>query len=111
MICYLSSKQEITALMTCLYLLRGGPFYESHEFSMLFIRHLLDTLMNANIMEASLIILENGDVAIYTPITYSSCHPNSLEHLSLYEFTSTYQKIDSINSYSKSPTLNEFPIH
>lgn len=99
MICYLSPKQKIAALMTCLYLLRGGPFYESHEFSMLFIKHLLDTLMNANIMEASLVILENGDLAIYTPTTYYSCRPNSLEHLFLYEFTSTYQKIDSINSY------------
>ncbi len=39
MICFMCSKQEIVALMACLYLLRNGPFYESHEFAMLFIRH------------------------------------------------------------------------
>jgi hypothetical protein len=36
---------------------------------MLFIKHLIDILMNANIMEDSLAKLENGDVAIYTPTT------------------------------------------
>jgi hypothetical protein len=80
--------------MASLYLFRGGPFYESHEFAMLLIRHLLDTLMN--IVEASLIRSKHGDVAIYTPITNYSCHLDSLEHLSLYEFTSTYKKIASI---------------
>ncbi len=39
MICSLFSKQEIVALMACLYLLWNGPFYESHEFAMLFIEH------------------------------------------------------------------------
>jgi hypothetical protein len=54
MICFLLSKQEITTPMT-LYLFRGGHFYMSHEFAMLFIKHLLNTLMNANIMEASFV--------------------------------------------------------
>ncbi len=63
---------------------------------MLFIKHLLDTLMNANIMEASFVRSVNGDVTIYTPTTNYSCHPNSLEHLSFYEFTSIYKKIASI---------------
>jgi hypothetical protein len=60
---------------------------------MLFIRHLLDILMNADIVEVSFVRSENGDVVIYTPITDYSCCPNSLEHLSLYEFTSTNKKI------------------
>jgi len=82
--------------MASLYLLRGGPFYKSHEFAMLFIRHLLDILMNANIVEASFIRSKNGNVAIYTPTTNYSCRLDSLEHLSFYEFTSTYKKIASI---------------
>jgi hypothetical protein len=69
MICFLSSKQTITTLMACLYLLQGGPFYESHKFVMLFIKHLLDTLMNANIVEVSLERSVNGDVVTYTPTT------------------------------------------
>jgi hypothetical protein len=78
-------------------MLQGSPFYESHELAMLFIKHLLDTLMNADIMEASLIKLKNGNVAIYTPtMDYSYC-PNSLEHFSLYEFTSTYKKFTSVD--------------
>jgi hypothetical protein len=55
MISFLSFKQDIMVLMACLYLLQGGPFYESHEFAMLFFRHLLNTLMNANIVEASFV--------------------------------------------------------
>jgi hypothetical protein len=31
--------------MACLYLLRGGPIYEFHEFAMLSINHHLDSLM------------------------------------------------------------------
>jgi hypothetical protein len=62
----------------------------------LFIRHLLNILMNANIMEASLIRLKNGNVAIYTPTMDYSFWPNSLKHLSFYEFTSTYKKVASI---------------
>ncbi len=46
MICSLSFKQEIVVPMACLYLLRGDPFYKFHEFVMLFIKHLLDSLMN-----------------------------------------------------------------
>jgi hypothetical protein len=61
-----------------------------HGFAMLFIRHLLDTLMTTYIMEASLVISKNGDVAIYTPTMDYSCHPNSLEHLTFYEFTLAY---------------------
>jgi hypothetical protein len=76
--CCLSSKQNIVALMACLYLLWGSPFYEFHEFAMLFIMHLLNILMNANIVEVSLVRLENGDVVIYTPITYYSCCLDSL---------------------------------
>jgi hypothetical protein len=49
--------------------------------------------MNVNIMEASFVISKNGDVAIYTPIMDYSCHRDSLEHLSLYKFTSIYKKI------------------
>ncbi len=56
-------------MMACLYLLGGGSFYKSHEFSMLFIKHFLDILMNANIMAVSLVKSMNGDVAIYTPTT------------------------------------------
>jgi hypothetical protein len=96
MISSLSFKQDIVVPMACLYLLQGGPFCESHEFAMLFFRHLLDTLMNANIVEASFVKSKNGDVIIYTPTTNYSCHPNSLERLSLYEFTSIYKKIVSI---------------
>jgi len=96
MISSLFFKQDIVVLMACLYLLQGGPFYKSHEFAMLFFRHLLDTLMNASIVEASLVKSKNGDVIIYTPITNYSCDPNSLEHLFLYEFTSIYQKTNSI---------------
>ncbi len=96
MVCSLSSKQKIAAPMTCLYLLQGGPFYESHKFVMLFIKHLLNTLMNANIVEVSLVRSVNGDVVIYTPTTNYSCHLDLVEHLSFYEFTSTYKKIVSI---------------
>jgi hypothetical protein len=56
--------------------------------------------MDANIMEASLIRSKNGNVAIYTPTTNYSCHLDSLEHLSLYEFTSTYKKIAAIKQLS-----------
>jgi hypothetical protein len=59
--------------MACLYLLQGSPFYKSHELAMLFIKHLLDTLMNANFMEASFLRLKNGSVAIYTPTMDYSC--------------------------------------
>jgi hypothetical protein len=82
--------------MTCLYLFQGGPFYESHKFVMLFMKHLLNTLMNANIVEVSLVRSINGDVVIYTPTTTYSCHLDLVEHLSFYEFTSTYKKIVSI---------------
>jgi hypothetical protein len=53
--------------MACLYQLQGGPFYESHEFAMLFFRHFLDTLMIANIVEVSVSLVKskNGDVVIY----------------------------------------------
>jgi hypothetical protein len=34
-------KQDIATSMAFLNLFQGGPFYESHEFSMLFIKHLL----------------------------------------------------------------------
>jgi hypothetical protein len=79
-------KQDIAASMTCLYLLQGGPFYKSHEFSMLFIRHLLNILMNVDIVEASFVRSKNRYVVIYTPTTHYSNHPNSLEHVSFYEF-------------------------
>jgi hypothetical protein len=69
MTCFLSSSQDIAVPMGCLYLLRSGFFYNFHEFAMLFIKHLLDTLMNANIMEVSFVKSKNGDVAIYTPTT------------------------------------------
>ncbi len=82
--------------MACLYLLRGSPFYEFHEFAMLFIKHFLDNLMNVYIVEVSLIRSKNGDVVIYTPTMDYSCHTHSLKHLSLYEFTSTYKQIASI---------------
>jgi hypothetical protein len=59
----------------------------------------LDTLMNANIMEVSLVKSKNGDVAISTPITYYSWCLDSLEHLSLYEFTTIYKKITSIQQF------------
>jgi hypothetical protein len=72
MICFLSSKQDIAVPMACLDLLRGGSFYEFHEFATLFIKHLLDVLMNVNIMELSFVKSKNGDVAIYTPTTYYS---------------------------------------
>ncbi len=52
--------------------------------------------MNENVVEVSLVRSENGDVVIYTPVMDYSCCPNSLEHLSLYEFTSTYKTIASI---------------
>jgi hypothetical protein len=80
-------------------LFEGSPFYKSHEFSMLFIRHLLNILMTTNIVEASLVRSKNGDVVIYTPITDYSNHPNSLEHVSFYEFTSTYNNIFSIKQF------------
>jgi hypothetical protein len=65
--------------------------YQSHHgFAMLLIRHLLDILMNTYIMEASVVISKNGDVAMYIPTTDYSCRPNSLEHLTLYEFTLAY---------------------
>jgi hypothetical protein len=68
--------------------------------------------MNANILEASFVRSKNEDVVIYTPIIdYSYC-PNSLEHVSLYEFTSTYKNIFSIKQFQfKSPTFNMFPMH
>ncbi len=99
MICFLSSKQDIAVSMAYLYLLWSGSFYDFHEFAMLFIKHLLDTLMNANIMEVSLVKSKNGDVAISTPITYYSWCLDSLEHLSLYEFTTIYKKITSIQQF------------
>jgi hypothetical protein len=52
--------------------------------------------MNANIVEVSLVRSVNGDVVIYTPTTNYSCHLDLVEHLSFYEFTSTYKKIVSI---------------
>jgi hypothetical protein len=95
--------------MACLYQLQGGPFYESHEFAMLFFRHFLDTLMIANIVEVSVSLVKskNGDVVIYTPIIDYSCHPNSLEHLSLMsspQFTKKLFPSDNL-------TLNGLPIH
>jgi hypothetical protein len=92
--------------MACLHLLRGGPFYKFHEFVMLFIKHLLDTLMNANIVEASFVRSVNGDVIIYTPTIDYSCRPNSLEHLSLYEFTSIYKKVVSIKQLPFKPSTS-----
>jgi hypothetical protein len=67
----MSSKQEIVIMMACkcIYLLQGGPFYEFHEFAMLFIRHFLNILMNENIVEDSVVKSKNGDVDIYTPTT------------------------------------------
>jgi hypothetical protein len=110
MIYSLSSKYEFVALMACLYLLQGSLFYKFHELVMLFIKHLVNTLVNVDFMEASLVRLKNGDVAIYTPTMDYSCRSNSLEHLSLYEFTSTYKKLlPSNNFYSKSPTFNRLP--
>jgi hypothetical protein len=57
MICFMSSKQEIVIMMACkyIYLHQRGPFYKSHEFAMLFIRYLLNILMNANIVEDSFV--------------------------------------------------------
>jgi hypothetical protein len=52
--------------------------------------------MNAKIVEVSFVRSINGNVIIYTPTVDYSCHPNSLEHLSLYEFTSIYKKVVSI---------------
>jgi hypothetical protein len=66
MICFMSSKQKIIVLMACLYLLWSGPFYEFHEFVILFIKHLLYNLMNANIVEVSLVRSINGNLAIHT---------------------------------------------
>jgi hypothetical protein len=57
---------------------------------MLCIKHLLNTLMNANIIEASLVRLENGDVFIYTPITYYSCCLYSLEHCGMLVMCTKY---------------------
>jgi len=103
-------KQDIATSMACLYLLQGGPFYESHEFSMLFIRHLLNILMNANIVEASLVRSKNGYVVIYTPTTNYSDHPNSLEHMSfLCSFQLTKTFIPSNNSNLKAPPSTCFP--
>jgi hypothetical protein len=59
---------------------------------MLFIRHHLDTLMNVNIVEVSLVRSKNGDVVVYMPIIDYSCCLDSLEHLSFYEFTLIYKK-------------------
>jgi hypothetical protein len=95
----MSSKQEIVIMMACkyIYLHQGGPFHESHEFAMLFIKHLLDILMNANIVKNSFVKSKNEDVDIlHTHKKLNSCCPYSLEHLSLCEFISTYQKIPSI---------------
>jgi len=108
MVCSLSSKQKIVAPMTCLYLLQGGPFYEFHKFVMLFMKHLLNILMNANIVEVSIIRSINGDVVIYTPTTIYSCHLDSVEHLSFYEFTSTFKNIVSIKQLPfKKPHLQK----
>jgi hypothetical protein len=69
--------------------------------------------MNANIMEDSLVKSENGDVAIYTPIT------NKIHVVHTYwktfSFMSSSQLIKKMlpsnNSYSKNPTLDELPTH
>jgi hypothetical protein len=78
--------------MACLYLLKSSPFYKFHGFAILFIKHFLNTLMNVNIMEASLVRSKNGNVAIYTPTMDYSCRRDSLEHFSLYEFALIYKK-------------------
>jgi hypothetical protein len=75
---------------------------------MLFIKHLLDTLMNVDIVEASFIRSVHGDVTIYTPTIDYSCHPNSLGHLSFYEFTSIYKKVASIKQLPFKPSTS-FP--
>jgi len=93
-------------------LFHGGPFCEFHEFSMFFIGHLLNILMNATTVEYSLVRLKNGDVVIYTPITDYSNRPNSLEHVSFYEFTSTYTNKFSIKQFQfKSPHLQHHVSH
>ncbi len=57
-------------------------------------------------MEVSFVRSVNGDVVIYTPTTNYSCHLDSVEHLSFYEFTSTYKKIVSIKQFPfKKPHL------
>ncbi len=93
--------------MACLYQLQGGPFYESHEFAMLFFKHFLDTLIIANIVEVSFVKSKNGDLVIYTPIIDYSCHPNPLEHLSLMSSPQFTKKMFPSNN----PTLNELPTH
>jgi hypothetical protein len=59
---------------------------------MLFIGHVLDTLKNAKSIDASLVRLEDGNLAICSSTTYYVCRLDSLEQLSLYEFTATYKK-------------------
>jgi len=64
--------------------------------------------MNVDIVEASFVKLINGDVAIYTLTIDYSCYLDSLEHLSLYEFTSLYKKINSIKQLPfKEPHLQQ----
>jgi hypothetical protein len=108
MICFLSSKQDITVPMACLYLLRGGSFYEFHEFAMLFIKHLLDILMNANIMEVSLV-----------KSMWLSTHPLHIihdvqTHWNTYPFMTspqfTKKLFPSNKSYKKTPHLMGFPL-
>jgi len=78
--------------MVCLYLLQGGPFYKSHQFAMLSIKHLLDILENAKNVEALLVISENMNVVVYSPIIDYSGHLDSVKDPSLCEFTLIYEK-------------------
>jgi hypothetical protein len=103
MVFSLSSKQEIATPMACLYLLWSSPFSKSHGFAMLFIGHLLDTLKNTKAIDASFVQSENGNLAIYSSTTDWVCCRDLLEQLSLYEFTTTYKKVSSIDQLLFNP--------
>jgi hypothetical protein len=63
--------------------------------------------MIANIEEVSLVKSKNGELVIYTLIIDYSCHPDSLEHLSLMNSPQFTKKMFPSNK----PTLNGLPTH
>jgi hypothetical protein len=79
MVCLLSFKLEIATLMLCLYLLQGSPFYDSHEFAMISISHLLDTLKNTESIDASIVRFKDGNLAICSSTTDYVCRLDTLE--------------------------------
>lgn len=75
--------QEIPAPMTSLYLLRGSPFYESHDFANLRMTQVIKAVEGTGDTEASLVPVEIDTFAPLTAITDYVESPEEVISLSL----------------------------